>query len=364
MDAATQDSASPDEFLAMLESVAADGARPDFKESVGKAAGLFDEAAVEPRCDALLARLSENAGDVRALETLVVLGLARPEVFERRRIPVLQEARRLAVLLERGGESERAQAVLELLLARKPSDRGIERELSSLMRRNGNLSRLVERHLARADECVRAGRRDEAVRWLREVLMLDPQRRDVARMIRDLNYADLERRGAWRKGAKAAAVALLCMSGLSGVVWRETSIDERFERIPQAPNGDMVAMQARLSALDDLVSESPLWLGLFEVSRERASLRESLERMRAERAEQAAKEAQARTLATTLAESQYALAQLAARQYDFDLMRDHLEAALSYAPADWKERASIQLELDALDEREQRKSAPPQGGSK
>ncbi len=364
MDAATQDSASPDEFLAMLDSVASDGSRPDFKESVGKASGLVDEATAEAQCDALLERLSADANDVLVLEKLVILGLARPEVFERRRIPVLQEGRRLAVLLERAGNTERAQAVLELLLARKPSDRVIERELSSLMRRNGNLSRLVERHLARADECVRAGRRDEAVRWLREVLMLDPQRRDVARMIRDLNYADVERRGAWRKGAKAAAIALVCMSGLSGVVWREASIDERFARIPDAPNGDMVAMQARLNALDDLVNESPLWMGLFQVSRERAALRENLQRMRAERAEQEAKEAQARALATTLAESQYALAQIAANQYDFAQMREHLEAALSYAPADWKERESIRRELEALDERDNKKSAPPQGGSK
>lgn len=361
MDAAIANQENLDAFQNSVEAVGADGSRADFKELVGKASQLFDDDLAAARCEALFERLSADASDTPALELLVILTLARPVLVERLRLPVSQEGRRLAVLLERGGDPQRAQAVLELLLARTPSDRLIERELSSLMRRNGNLARLVERHLGRADECVRDGRRDEAVRWLREVLMLDPQRRDVARMIRDLNYADVERRGAWRKGLKVASTSLLCLSALTGVVWREIDIDARFERIPPATSGDLGAMQARLSALDQLVDESPLWMGLFRASRERATLREQVERLRAEQAERDAKQAQARALATTLADSQYALARLAAQSYEFDEMRVRLEAALSYAPSDWPERAQIVRELAALDEREQRRSRPSKG---
>jgi tetratricopeptide (TPR) repeat protein len=189
MDAATDNQANLDEFLASLETVGADGSRAELKELVGRASQLFDDDSAQARCAQLFERLGSDAGDRIALESVVILALARPALVERLRLPLAQEGRRLAVLLERGGDAQRAQAVLELLLARAPSDRAVERDLSALMRRNGNLARLVERHLSRADECVRDGRRDEAVRWLREVLMLDPQRRDVARMIRDLNYA-------------------------------------------------------------------------------------------------------------------------------------------------------------------------------
>jgi len=364
MDASTEDSASAAEIFEALESVGADGSRPDFKELIGRAEASLDEAAADEHCHRLVERLTEDASDIRALEAVVVIGMARPEATIAHRIPVTQEAKRLAVLLEKSGDADRAQAVLEALLARNPADRSVERELSSLMRRNGNLARLVERYLARAEECIREGRRDEAVRWLREVLMLDPQRRDVARMIRDLNYADLERKGAWRKGLKATAVSMLCLASLSGVVWREISIDRRFESIPQAKGDDLNAMQARLSALDELVDQSPLWMGLFRVSRERAALRENVERMRAERAEEEAAQAQARALALTLAESQYSLAKLAAQHYEFEQMLEHLQASLSYAPDDWSERAQVQREIAALAELKQVRPSTPKGAQK
>ncbi len=361
MDAATDNQTGRDEFLAQVEIVGSDGFRADFKELVGRASELFDDDSAQAHCEQLFARLGEDAGNRIALESVVILALARAALVERLRLPLAQEGRRLAVLLERDGDSPRAQAVLELLLARFPADRAVEHDLSGLMRRNGNLARLIERHLSRADECVRDGRRDEAVRWLREVLMLDPQRRDVARMIRDLNYADTERRGAWRKGFKVAGTSLLCLSAISGVVWREIDIDARFDRIPQAADGDLRAMQARLGALDEIVEQSPLWMGLFRASRERSSLREKVERLRAERAEEQARLQQARALATTLADSQYSLARLAAQQYRFDQMRRHLEAALSYAPDDWRERAQVEREIAALNERDAGRAAAPKG---
>jgi hypothetical protein len=120
-------------------------------------------------------------------------------------------------------------------------------------------------------------------------------------------------------------------------------------------------MQARLGALDEIVDQSPLWMGLFRVSRERSALREKVEHLRAERAEEQARLQQARALATTLAESQYSLARLAAQQYRFDQMRQHLDAALSYAPSDWKERAQIERELAALNERDSERSASSKG---
>lgn len=361
MDAATANHENLDDFLASVEAVGSDGSRADLKQLVGRASEIFDDETAKSRCESMFERLAQDANDLPALESILILTLARPELIGRLRVPVTQEGRRLALLLERGGDPQRAQAVLELLLARAPNDRALERELSSLMRRNGNLGRLVDRHLSRADECVRDGRRDEAVRWLREVLMLDPQRRDVARMIRDLNYADVERRGAWRKGLKVASASLLCLLALTGVVWREIDIDARFERIPAAADGDLRGMQARLSALDQLVDESPLWMGLFRASRERSALRQQVERLRAEQAEHDAKQAQARALAITLADSQYSLARLAAQRYEFEEMRRRLESALSYAPSDWPERTQIVRELGALDEHAKRRAKPAVG---
>ena len=247
------DSVIVEEVIVALTGAGAGASPADLRQQMERAATNFDNHTAESFGHALLERLTVDPGDVRALEALLILGLAHPKQLERKRIPLVREGRRLAVLLEKQGDCARAQTLLELLTAHAPGDRAVEGELAGVMRRNGNLARLVERNLRRAEEATREGRRDEAVRWLREVLMFDSSRRDVARMIRDLRFEDAQIRAAWRKRLRIAALTALIAATLGAACWREFDIDAMYAAIPQAPKGDVVAMQARLTTIDAMI---------------------------------------------------------------------------------------------------------------
>ena len=94
-----------------------------------------------------------------------------------------QKHGQFATLLERHGDVDNAQTLLELLTARDPDDKELDHGLASLMQRTGNADRLIERYLSRSEDAAREGRRRDAITWLREVLSIDRSRRDVARML-------------------------------------------------------------------------------------------------------------------------------------------------------------------------------------
>lgn len=346
----TEDGVIVDEVVAALTGPVEGQTKADLRAQVERAASEFDAHTADSFCRALLAHLTEDPTQVRGLEALVVLGLAHPELPERHRIPIAREGRRLAVLLEKQGDAQRAQSVLELLAARVPEDRGVDRDLAGVMRRNGNLDRLVERHLRRAEEAIRDGQRKEAVRWLSAVLALDPSRRDVARMIRDLRYADSERRRTWIRRAKLAAVATVASSAIAAFVWRELDLDQRYRALPDAPRGDLAAMQARLTAIDAFVDEEIAWLGLLDASRERAELRREIGELAAERgrAERAVEDERLHREAA--ADAARARGRLAAEQRDFENALAQFRAALAVAPEGWTHRERVAIDVQALAE--------------
>jgi tetratricopeptide (TPR) repeat protein len=288
---------------------------------------------------------------------MIILGLAHPALLEHHRIPIVQEARRLAVLLEKKGEVDRAQTLLEVLAQHAPGDRAVERELGGIMRRTGSLDRLVERHLRRAEEAMRAGHRDEAVRWLREVLMLDGSRRDVARMIRDLRYEAGERHGRWRRRLQRIALVVVALGAAYGIVWREMHIEADYAALTAAKDGDVASMQRRLSELDAWIASNPLWLGMFDAGRERGRLRTELEKIEAAERESAQQRVAAHVRAEAVAESERVLGRRAAEQSDFAGAREHFQKALEAAPADWKPRLQVQTDIEAIGAWQQKNQA-------
>ena len=205
------------------------------------AAEEFDRRTATAFCEALLDQLGDDPGNVRLLEALVILGLAHPAVLSRARISLAVEGRRLAILLERGGEPERARALLEFLAAKLPGERTIDQELAALLRRTGGTEDLVERYLDRAHASVERGRIGEAIPWLQEVLLLDRTRRDVARMIRDLRYGEAARaRSSRRRTRWAVGLATVTALATVGVAWNQDATT-RFDRLPSAASGDRCA---------------------------------------------------------------------------------------------------------------------------
>jgi len=322
--------------------------RAAIRQQMEQAARQFDSLAAEALCKALLERLTAKPDDVRELETLLILGLAHPTVLNEHRIPLVQEGRRLAILLERQGEPERAQSLLELLSGQCPEDRGLDRELAGMMRRSGSTDRLVERYLRRAEEAMRDGRRTDAVRWLREVLLVDRSRRDVARMIRDLGFEQVARRKMWFLAAKVAAGLALLAALAWAEVSRERALFAEYAAIPPATPGEVGSLRGRLAAIDYLVEKNVPWIGIFGASRERGELRAAIARIGSAEAEALAARAGEDAHQATQAESARVRGRLAAERGDFTAAREELEQALALAPADWAARARVQADVDAI----------------
>ena len=327
----------------------AEGAeRGDVRVQMDRASRDIDEHTAESFCNALLERLAEDPASVRGLEALLLLGLAHPSLLDQHRIPLAQEGRRLAVLLERAGEVERAQTLLEVLSQRCPTDRGVERELNGIMRRSGSLDRLVERHLRRAEEAIKAGHREEAVHWLREVLVLDRSRRDVARMIRDLRYEDTDRRNRWKRRLQVAALLTVLGAALVGVVMREQRIEEEYAALPKLKGKDVEAMRAQLQLLDGWIAKNPLWLGMFDAGRERSRLRTDIEQTEAAQHEAQRVAMAAHAKQEIAAEAERVLGRQMAEHGDFAAAHEHFQRALELAPADWKAREQVRTDVEAL----------------
>lgn len=339
-----------DEVVAALTGAeTAAGAPPaDIKLQLQRAAKEFDERTAESFCKALIEHLATDPGSVRALEALIILGLSHPKVLTRHRIPLMQEGRRLALLLERAGETGRAESLLEVLATNAPGDKAIDHELASMMRRTGNADRLIDRYLRRAEEAVAQGRSKQAVQWLQEVLMIDRNRRDVARMIRDLRYEQEEKRASLRRRVGAVLTLLLLAGAAAGAVWHEREIGARYAALAPADSTNVQSVRTRLHGVDDLIESNPLWIGKFDASKERSRLRAEIQRFEAAESEQkrAQVDEQARNL--ELAESARQRGRQYAEQGAYGEALIQLESALASAPADWEPREKVEIDVRAL----------------
>ena len=297
----------------------------------------------------LLAKhLESSPDDVGALEALAILCLAHPKLARRVRFSLIGEGRRLATLLQREGRAERAQEFLEALAHRAPKDRGLEQDLASVMRRTGNVDRLIERYLERAEEAEASGRRRDAVTWLREVLMLDSSRRDVARMIRDLQYETRQTKEARHRRWRGTGLVVVLAAIVAGAVLRELFVQGQYASIPPAAEGNRQSVEERLARLDRLIELNPLWLGMFRAGRERADLRVEVERIYAREAELERAKANERAERQIMAESARLRARAMVENKDFAGAAEQYQQALELAAPNWVHRARVEADLEAV----------------
>jgi len=339
-----------EEAVSQLTDFGSEGARPTVQEEVERAASEFDRGTIKAYCAALVEHLEQAPDSLAELEALIVLGLAHPPMMSRYRIQIAQEGRRLAHLLEAAGMVDRAQEVLEIVSHEQPGNRRVDQDLASMMRRTGNVDRLVDRYVRRAEEAMADGRRRDAITWLREILLLDRSRSDIARMIRDLQYEEREIKLAWRRRLRIAGMLVVVAGLAAGVVFRELHIQSTYANLTPQMGNSRQDLQSRLNNLDSLINSNPLWLGMFQAGRERADLRKRIAELDAAAAQDALREADQRATRVLEAESARTKGLLLLEQRDFQGAAQEFAEALGVAPADWSERARVAADLEAISE--------------
>lgn len=327
-----------------------DEAAPSLEAQVERAAHEIDARTAEAHCRVLMAHLADNPQSVMELDALMILGLAHPSVFEAHRIPLGQEGRRLSHLLEQDGQTERAQALLETIIARQPGDRLIDHELASMLRRTGNADRLIERYMRRAEESVAAGRTKEAISWLQEILLVDRTRRDVGRMIRDLRWGDQERRIKWRNRIRQTIILIVVAGVIALAVQRERGVAERYAAVPQAVPQDLRSLRTRLAQLDLFAADSPFSFQLLEASRERARLKVEITQLEAQSAQIQIARKSEREAQLAIAESARKQGRILAQRNRFPEALEQFERALATGPGEWDQRKQIETDVNAIRE--------------
>lgn len=319
------------------------------RESVERAESEFDVAELSRSIQALVERLAQDPTDLRALESLIVLGLAHPEALEHDGIPLAQEGKRLATLFEHRGEADRAHVLLEMLSERMPSDKQLGHQLASLLRRNGKSDRLLERYLSRANEAVAADRPQDAIPWLQEALMVDRSRRDIARMIRDLRFQVAERRSRTLRGVRRVLGAI-CIAGVLGaIVWWERHVESVYSELPVADVKDLGSLRERLASLDGMMEMYPIWLGMLKASSERADLRISIQKLVAAEADAARAREEERARHLAHAESAQHRGDVHMENGEFQAALNDYRECLEQAPSDWSGRERVEANVAALE---------------
>ncbi|MEX1025157.1 MAG: hypothetical protein WD226_08780 [Planctomycetota bacterium] len=293
--------------------------------------------------------------DADILEALFVLGLGRPEVLAEMGLDQVSIGRRLAARMEREELPEASLAVLEFLLEHDPEHRGVQRDHAALMRRLGMVQSLVDRHLAAAGQLMSNGRNAEAIEVLREVLLLDRTRKDVARTIRDLRFADIEKHDERKNRVRklllvAAGSVLLVLLGL-----RERRLFDEYRALAGDDAGTVESVGARLNGVERFVDRHPVWLGSFGALEERGRLRIELDRLIREADRERLLRDQ--SLQHALEEAAWAMerGRDRARSGDFVSAIAELQRALELGGDDWSESEQIERNIrvlqQALDER-------------
>jgi tetratricopeptide (TPR) repeat protein len=320
------------------------------EDQVQHAAKEINSRTAQSHCHVLLEFLADNPQAVRELEALMILGLAHPGVFESENIPLAQEGRRLAHLLELDGQADRAQALLEAIVNRTPGDRLIDHELASMMRRTGNADRLIERYMRRAEDAVASGKTKEAISWLQEILLVDRSRRDVGRMIRDLRWGDQEKRVKWRSRIRLAAFVMITGILVTLVIQRESEVTRRYESLPEASTTDLASMRHRVEQLDLFAAQNPFSWRLYEASRERARLKVVMTQLESASAQIQIARKSEREAQLAIAESARKQGRIYAQQNRFPEALEQFERALADGPAEWDQRKQIQIDVAAIRE--------------
>jgi hypothetical protein len=216
------------------------------------------------------------------------------------------------------------------------------------MRRNGNAELLIERYLKRAQELISSPRPLEAIPWLQEVLLVDRTRRDVARMIRDLRYAQQERKKQVARRLRVFGMIALLVTVVGSVAMREVSVARSWNEIPPARENDLASLNARVLAIDAFQEDQRFWHGMFAASRERRDLRAEIMRIEAGRAAEERENKARRDQQIAQAEAERLNGRQYAEQRDFERALESFRSALAVAPADWEDRERVEEDVRAI----------------
>jgi tetratricopeptide (TPR) repeat protein len=338
------------EVVDPLEDSPQDRVPIDLRERTQCAAGDVDKRTAREFCQSLLDSLCEEPSNLSQLEALMILGLAHPDVLKERRISLAVEGRRLAILLERAGEIERARGLLELLSSRLPDDRTIDHELAGVLRRMGCTGELVDRYLDRAEKCVRTGSIQEAIPWLQEVLMLDRSRRDVARMIRDLRYQEADREGRARRRNYILGVLLVLSAAASALIVREKKIHDDYRALPVASKDDTQSLYSRMEGLDGLIADNTFWAGMVGAVSERNLLREQLEEIERSAARVAREKQSEKVRLEEMADEARLRGLMNFEHSQYEKALDDFERALTMCSPNWEHKKRVTADVKALRE--------------
>jgi tetratricopeptide (TPR) repeat protein len=320
------------------------------KDQMKRAADEFDQRTAEAFARALLESLCAEEIDLRRLEALLILGLAHPTILDRHRISLRTEGRRLATMLEHQGQVERARCLLETIQARAGAEDDLIVDTGSddASQPKARNEEQIDVLLRRADECAARGKTAEAIHWLQEVVLIDRNRRDVARMIRDLRWQGNERKARNLRRLKLAGLILVVGGLVAGITARETQIAQQYQGVPPAA-GDLASLRERLASIDGLVDANHFWFGMSGALREQSRLRRDISTMEQKAAEIAHEATIARDQKIELADLAMSRGMLLAQQGHFEQALTDLRQALVLSDKSWSERAKIQANVDAIE---------------
>ena len=291
--------------------------------------------------------LGEEA-DLELLSGLMIVGIAHPELASTRGFTGLATGRRVATRLEQDGDSDGALQILEELRAMYPEHRALERDYDAVLGRLGMVLNLADRYYDRAQQLLAAGEIDEGINWLREVLLLDSSRKDVARQIRDLRLS-CQRLKPRVKVRWSLVVLGICMPlAMTGVVLREQGLRETYDHLPTALVGDLESNQVRLDALNQFFKQNPIWHGAIAIELERTNLRLEVSRLRVIEEERQAERSFELQEKSTKANQARESGRESVRQGRLREALSQLELALQEAPKDWGYRAKTMEDIDVL----------------
>lgn len=324
------------------------GARAAIRSRMQRAADEFNERTAEAFARALLDSLTQNPTDLRQIEALIILGIAHPGILERHRISLDHEAERLLFLLERAGETERAETMREVLADRLTVEEVSETEAPQATPK-ADRQELIERHLRQADEAAQGGRTREAIACLREVLALEPGRRDVTRLLRDLRQHQTDRKKRIGRGIKVVLGVLVVGAAAYGVWLREQAVRTRYLDIPSGKGDDPVSLRARAGAIDELIASERFWFAMKDALEEKGRIEAQLRRRTEESEKERHEAAMALEERVQTADAARVRGLMYAQQGKFDLALADFRQALELAPKGWEHRKRVQADLAAIE---------------
>lgn len=336
--------------------------RDVFEDQMKRATEDFDLRTAEAFARALLEALCQEPIDPRRLEALLILGLAHPTILDRHRISLERESERLAAMLNAQGQHDRARTLLDVIAnasvaaesgvaASAPAPAAAAPTAAAPAQTPAEIDHArVESLLRKADDAAARGRTGRAIVLLQEVVALDRNRRDVARMIRDLRWAEQDRRQRRIRRVKLAGVTLVLGALVAGVVWRENDVRHRYASIPTSIDGDLKSMRARLAAIDGFIADQRAWFGMGSALNERTVLQREVSDVEMREAAKQSEAIVEKTLSNDAADASRSRGMLLAQQGKFDEALLDLRRALALAGADWTHRRDVQANVTAIAE--------------